>query len=259
MIGLIATDFDGTIHHVESVPRIPKELVHWLRFAQSSGTKWAICSGRQLNEEFASELRPLNGDPMPDFIVTVEREIHLRHNGWYRPDEEWNSRCTAEHASLFERAEATLSEVREWIEGETDAEVYEDGWSPLNIIATSPKEADAIHRFLLKEYQEQPDLLIVRNSVYFRHGHRRFTKGTALAEIARKLGLGKDAVLAVGDHYNDLTMLDGTHAGLVAAPANAIPEVKNAVSEAGGYVAGQPYGLGTLEALRYFGNAVAQD
>jgi hydroxymethylpyrimidine pyrophosphatase-like HAD family hydrolase len=252
MIGLIATDFDGTIHHVESVPHIPKDLVHWLRFAQSSGTKWAICSGRQLNEEFAEQLRPLKGDPMPDYVVTVEREIHVRDNGWYRPDEEWNARCAADHVALFERASDLLDDVRDWVESKTRAEVYADGWSPLNIIADSPQEADKIHQRMVKEYREVPDLLVVRNSVYFRHGHRSYTKGTALGEIARKLGLKRDAVFAAGDHYNDLTMLDGTHAGLVAAPANAIAEVKQIVTKAGGYVAGQPFGLGILEALRFY-------
>ncbi|MSR64353.1 MAG: hypothetical protein EXS18_01050 [Verrucomicrobiae bacterium] len=252
MIGLIATDFDGTIHHAESVPRIPQDLVNWLRFAQSSGTRWVICSGRQLNAEFAEELRPLNGDPMPDFVVTVEREIHVRNNGWYSPDEEWNARCASQHGELFALHRDLLDEVRDWLESKTRAQVYADDWSPLNIIASTPVEADKIHRRMVEKYQAAPDLLVVRNSVYFRHGHRGFTKGTALGEIARRLGLKKDIVFAAGDHHNDLTMLDGVHAGLVAAPANAIQEVKELVRQAGGYVAGQQFGLGTLEALRFY-------
>lgn len=252
MIGLIATDFDGTIHDVESVPHISPDFAHWLRFAQGSGTKWVICSGRQLNDELATELRPLKGDPMPDFIVTVEREIQVRRDGWYEPDTTWNARCAADHASLFTRAKDHLDEVRQWIAARGQADIYEDGWSPLNVIADTLVEADVIHRHMNKEFESVPELIVVRNSVFFRTAHHQYNKGTALAEIARRLGLKKKSVFAAGDHFNDLTMLDGKYAGMVAAPSNAIPEVKAVVSKVGGYVARQPYSLGVLEALRFF-------
>jgi hypothetical protein len=252
MIRLIATDFDGTIHDAGSVPRIAHDLVNWLRFSQSSGAKWAICSGRQLNDELAAELHPLGGDPMPDFIVTVEREIQVRNNGWYAPDTEWNSRCAAAHADLFARADTSVRKVSRWIERRDFAELYHDKWSPLNIVADSMDAADEIHAHMEKQFRAEPDLLIVRNSIYFRLAHRSFTKGTALAEIARRLGLPKSDVFAAGDQFNDLSMLDGTHAGMVAAPSNAIPLVKDVVSRAGGYVARQPYGLGVCEALQHF-------
>ncbi|MBI4028385.1 MAG: HAD hydrolase family protein [Verrucomicrobia bacterium] len=62
----------------------------------------------------------------------------------------------------------------------------------------------------------------------------------------------KRAVFAAGDNFNDLSMLDGAHAGMVAAPANAIPEVKATVLSAGGYVARRLCGHGILEALQHF-------
>jgi hypothetical protein len=37
-----------------------------------------------------------------------------------------------------------------------------------------------------------------------------------------------------------------------SCPANAIPEVQNAVRDAGGYVAKKDFGAGVREALRYF-------
>ncbi len=47
-------------------------------------------------------------------------------------------------------------------------------------------------------------------------------------------------------------MLNGRFAQYPACPANAIPEVKEAVRSAGGYVASKGYGAGVHEALRHF-------
>ena len=48
-------------------------------------------------------------------------------------------------------------------------------------------------------------------------------------------------------------MLDGTHAGCVACPANSVDAVKNAVVSAGGYVAQGECSYGIVEALQHFG------
>jgi hydroxymethylpyrimidine pyrophosphatase-like HAD family hydrolase len=49
------------------------------------------------------------------------------------------------------------------------------------------------------------------------------TKGTALAEWARGLGLPREAVMAVGDNHNDREML--SFAGTGVAMANSVPEL----------------------------------
>ena len=51
------------------------------------------------------------------------------------------------------------------------------------------------------------------------------TKGTALAEVMRRRGVPKSAVLAVGDYYNDLGLFDA--AGVAVAMANAPEEVRD--------------------------------
>ena len=54
-------------------------------------------------------------------------------------------------------------------------------------------------------------------------------------------------------------MLDGRFAKYPACPANAIPEVKEAVRSAGGYVASKNHGAGVHEALAYLvGNPKSQ-
>ena len=55
------------------------------------------------------------------------------------------------------------------------------------------------------------------------------TKASALARLCARLGLDRAAVVAVGDHLNDLPMLDW--AGRSVAVANAHPDVLAAVDE----------------------------
>ena len=50
------------------------------------------------------------------------------------------------------------------------------------------------------------------------------TKGHALAWRAEQLGLGRDEVMAVGDNFNDLEMLE--YAGTPVVMANAVEGLK---------------------------------
>ena len=55
------------------------------------------------------------------------------------------------------------------------------------------------------------------------------SKGTALAQLAARLGIAREQVIAIGDHENDLSMIEW--AGLGLAMGNAIPEAR-AVADA---------------------------
>ena len=67
-----------------------------------------------------------------------------------------------------------------------------------------------------------------------------------------RLGVTREHVFAAGDHLNDLPMLDGKFAACVAAPDNAVPEVKETVRRQRGYVSHQPWGHGVARALEFF-------
>jgi hydroxymethylpyrimidine pyrophosphatase-like HAD family hydrolase len=95
-------------------------------------------------------------------------------------------------------------------------------------------------------------LTVVRNDVYARFSHIGYNKGTALAELTRRLGLDRRRVFAAGDHLNDLPMLSTQYAQFLAAPANAVPAVQEAVLRQGGYVSAAPHGTGIAEAIRHY-------
>lgn len=249
MIRLISTDFDGTIYDGSATDPVDRGLVEYLDEARAGGAMWVINTGR-LCPDVLQILSSVGLESAPDFIVSVERNIHRRTGSSYEEHSSWNRACRDDHAALFEAAKPGVGRIRRRIEAELDAVLYQDEWSPLSIIAKSPEDADTIHRWTLEECARVADLRIVRNTQYFRFGHAGYSKGTALGEIARLLELKPQEVFAAGDHYNDLPMLDGTHARHVAAPSNAIPEVKAAVRGAGGHVSRHPCGRGVLDALR---------
>jgi hydroxymethylpyrimidine pyrophosphatase-like HAD family hydrolase len=188
----------------------------------------------------------------PDYLVVVEREIHRQHNSQYIGLEEWNGQCTRTHAQLFALLEPVLPKVISWINEHFDASIFEDAYSPLCLIARDNHQMDAIHAYLDDFCRTIPDLTVVRNDVYARFSHRAFNKGSALGEIARRLGLRAGDVFAIGDHLNDLPMLSSQYAAFLAAPANAVPPVKEAVRREGGFISSRTHGHGVTEAIKYY-------
>ena len=250
-IKLISTDFDGTLFAEFENPPVPQELQQLIGDLQARGAKWVINTGRDMSS-LMETLGRAGIEIEPDYLVLVEREIHLHQDSSYLALEEWNSACVAAHRDVFARVRADLPQIVAWINSRFHVRIYEDAYSPFCLIAGNNGEADIIDRFLTDYCQTVPDLTLVRNDVYARFSHVAYNKGTALAEVSRRLGIGPAEVFAAGDHLNDLTMLSREHAHLLAAPANAIDAVKNTVREQQGFVSQLPHGNGVAEAIRHY-------
>ncbi|MCX7723423.1 MAG: HAD hydrolase family protein [Verrucomicrobiae bacterium] len=250
-IKLISTDFDGTLFAEFENPPIPVRLQQLLAQLQSRGAKWVVNTGRDMSG-LMEALGRANASVQPDFIVLVEREIYVRDGAKFVPHASWNDKCTRLHQELFERIRPDVPRLADWITSRFKATVYQDPYSPLCLLAGNNGDADQIYEFLDQYARTVPGLTVVRNDVYARFSHEAFSKGTALAEIARLLGLRPEQVFAVGDHLNDLPMLKLEHARWLAAPANAIAQVKQAVAAQNGYIASMPHGNGVAEALEFY-------
>ena len=250
-IKLISTDFDGTLFAEFENPPIPQELVELIRDLQSRGAKWVINTGRDMSS-LMEALGRAGVAVEPDFLVLVEREIHQHDGSQYVAVEDWNSACELRHAELFARLRTDLPRLVAWINDRFHTRIYEDPYSPFCLIAGDNGDMDVIHRYLEDYCQTMPSLSLVRNDVYARFSHAAYNKGTALVELSRRLGVPCQEVLAIGDHLNDLPMLSRRCAALLAAPANAVPEVKAAVLHQGGYVSPWPRGKGVSDAIKYY-------
>jgi HAD superfamily hydrolase (TIGR01484 family) len=250
-IKLISTDFDGTLFAESDTPPIPAQLIELISRLQSHGAKWVINTGRDMSSLLES-LGQSHIHAQPDYLVLVEREIHKRCGSRYVSVAGWNDRCSREQAELFRRVRVDIPELVEWVHRRFEVNLYEDAFSPLCVIAANNGDMDEIHGRLEEYCLAVPELMVVRNDVYARFSHRAYNKGTALAEITRILKLSREQVFAVGDHLNDLPMLSKAHAEFIAAPANAVREVRDSVRQQGGFVCRLSGGKGVCEALEFF-------
>jgi hydroxymethylpyrimidine pyrophosphatase-like HAD family hydrolase len=248
---IVSTDFDGTLFAEFENPPIPHRLQRLLAELQGKGVKWVINTGRDMSS-LMEALGRSGIEVEPDYLVLVEREIYLHQESVYVALEPWNSACGKAHEELFSRIRPDLPRIIDWINTHFHARLYEDPYSPFCMIAGSNGDADVIHRFLDDYCRSVPHLTVVRNDIYARFSHAAYNKGTALAELARRLPCGPRQICAIGDHLNDLPMLSTAHAALLAAPANAIESVKAHVRSQRGYVSPMSHGEGVADALEHF-------
>jgi Cof subfamily protein (haloacid dehalogenase superfamily) len=87
---------------------------------------------------------------------------------------------------------------------------------------------------------------VLSGSIHFELVPAGVSKATGLKRVAAHLGVGLESVLAIGDHMNDIAMLQT--AGMGAAVANATPAVRQAAR----FVSAGDAGLGVAEILERF-------
>lgn len=247
-IQLISTDFDGTIFAEFENPCISPKLIEIIADLQSRGAKWVINTGRDMSG-LMEALGRAEIPVQPDFLVLVEREIHCHDGICYVGLEQWNTACTRSHNELFTRIVPDLPRLTEWINSRFRATLYQDAFSPFCLIAGNNGDAEVIIEYLNDYCRTVPDLTVVRNDVYARFSHSAYNKGTALAELTRRLGLKCEQVFAAGDHWNDVPMLSREFACWLASPSNAIEPVKSLVRKQGGLVSQLSHGNGVAEVL----------
>jgi HAD superfamily hydrolase (TIGR01484 family) len=247
-IKLISTDFDGTLFAEFENPPIPEKLQKIIGDLQAQGVKWVINTGRDMSG-LMEALGRARISVEPDYLVLVEREIHCHDGVRFVGLEQWNSDCTRSHEQLFTRIIPDLPRITEWINQRFHATVYEDTFSPFCLIAGNRTDAETINKYLEEYCARVPDLTVVRNDVYSRFSHADYHKGSALAELTRRLKLTPAEVFAAGDHWNDLPMLSRRYAHWLASPSNAIDPVKAQVREQGGHISELHCGFGVAEGL----------
>jgi hypothetical protein len=250
-IRLISTDFDGTLFAEFENPPVPLKLQALIGRLQRDGAKWVINTGRDLSS-LMEALGHAHLSVKPDFLVLVEREIYVHENSEYVEFPDWNRACSLAHTELFRQVRADLPHLTAWVHARFNATIYEDSYSPFCFIAGKNEDAEIIHEFLDGYCRKIPYLTVVRNDVYARLSHQAYNKGSALGEIARRLGFTHQHTFAAGDHLNDLPMLCSTRARCLVAPGNAIDAVKSAVRRQNGFVSQLSHGHGIAEGLEFF-------
>lgn len=252
-IRLLSTDFDGTLsgdpHGVRCVPALASELTA----VKQEGAIWVVNTGRSL-ESALEGVKQLGAPVSPDYILSSERHVFKPDDrgGWHDYGD-WNEICRKHHDLLFEECGLFFQEIEQLIARTEGLEMLKsvDG-VPEGLLTSSEELLDAVTREMSELPGKPSDFHYQRSNIYLRFCHRRYDKGSALAELSRLIDMPTSAILAIGDHQNDLAMLMGSVAAMVACPANAHQSVKETVLRAGGYVSTLEAGEGTAESINLY-------
>jgi HAD superfamily hydrolase (TIGR01484 family) len=251
---ILCFDFDGTLVHPESDPVFHPMLGQMIQQLRGQGAAWVINTGRSLDQTLHGLAQ--HGIYMePDFIIAQECNIYKPglFSKWADYGS-WNRQARKAHDRFVKDHQTSLNAIRERVKTQTNASFLEGDAGELGIVATTEQEMDSIVTFIDTHASQFPDIGYQRNSIYLRFSHSGYSKGTALSELARLLGLNAARCFAAGDNHNDLSMLDPRHARMIATPENGLPPVKAHVLKHGGFVATKPASEGMMEALgHYFG------
>jgi len=248
---LVCTDFDGTLTTEDPSAPLAPGFFDWLQSARKKGSvSWAVATGRSwegLREALVGHHAPL----FPEWIVTVEREIHRVKDKEAYPLEEWNRTCTEVHEALFGRHGAILERIEKEVGSHEDVTVIPDVGA-IGLVVETPDGVAHAEKMVQEILKDRPEILTVRNGPYFRFAHADYHKGSCLGHVQTLLDLGPGSTFVAGDNLNDLSMLTRRYGHYLACPSNSHPEVLAQVGREGGYLAQSPGGTGIAEALNFF-------
>jgi HAD superfamily hydrolase (TIGR01484 family) len=255
MIRLLSTDFDGTLAggHPADVSVCVPSLARELKAAVNAGALWAVNTGRPLDAALDG-IQKLGAPVTPHYILTSERHVYKPdgQGGWHDYGD-WNALCREHHDLLFRESGEFFSRIEKLVERHEGVAFQQtvDG-VPGGLVASTEEGLDELMLELDALPDRPEDFHYQRSNIYLRFCHRRYDKGSALAELSRLLDMPTSGILAIGDHQNDLSMLFGNVAAMVACPANAHESVKETVRKAGGHVSSLEAGEGTAEAIHLY-------
>lgn len=259
-IKLLALDLDGTL--LDSSSRVTQENARAVRLAQQAGVQVVLCTGRNLTETrvFNAQL-----DASADWAVITNGAAVMRFSDGAQITYDGldSAMCASVRAicaefgldlclytadrlyygrdflrflgELRRRGSVALDEAAEGYEfvssnaGWDEVLAREDGRVVKAILHhLDPKEIDKIMQALEETglFELTPSIMYGGELKNVEINRKGVHKGGALKRLAAHLGFDMDAVMAIGDSDNDLTMLQ--MAGLGVAMANAAPNIRAA-------------------------------
>ncbi|QQY10799.1 MAG: HAD-IIB family hydrolase [Candidatus Xiphinematobacter sp.] len=251
-IALLCTDFDGTLIDPFFQGQCTEEFLSRLFCHQQDGGTWVINTGRSFTYTLEG-LSKFRSPVSPEYIISLEREIYRRiPSGEWKYFSEWTEAGRARHKELMLQCRESLQEIYKQALRYHGVTIVREQEAFIGLIIPEEK---TMRRFILELEdicRHFPKFSFQRNTIYLRFSHADYHKGSTLAELCRLINLSREAVLAIGDSYNDLPMLGGETASMCACPANAVAAVKQAVAHAGGFVASRTFASGVVEAMDHF-------
>jgi len=255
-IRLIATDLDGTL--IGSANDFPlylsfNEKVNELRAAHNAS--WAACTGRTFRS-FKSFFYPMRTMGLtPDYVVTGHSYIYRLTRFGYMPHVFWDIHI---HFLIWLNKWYGREAIRQWHELMTASSLgvmtVRRSKDRLWVRFDSPESARTAAQILRARITPHQHLKVFNHYREVEVHPVPFTKGLAVAELARHLNCGAEKTLTIGNGYNDLSMLQPAVAGYTGCPSNSDPEVLQIVHDNAGHVSGKRSLAGVMDILDAYTN-----
>ncbi|WAA09058.1 sugar-phosphatase [Fervidibacillus albus] len=244
MYKLIAIDIDGTLINDEH--EVTKEVFDAIQAARNKGVKVVLCTGRPIGgvQPYIEKLQ-LNREE--DFVITYNGA--LVQNTYTK---EIVSQCSLNYGDLktlyelsveldtpmhffdTERMYTPNKDISKYTIFETSmtkvplhyrtiAEIPEDIVIPKIMYIDEPERLDRTIAAIPDSIRENYSL-VKSMPFFYEILHKSVSKGNAVKQLAEKLGIKREEVMAIGDNGNDVSMIE--YAGCGIAMGNAIPELK---------------------------------
>jgi len=245
-IKLIAIDVDGTL--LNSNRELNQKVIEAIQKAVQCGIKIVLCTGRP-TPGISEYIKKLGLNKKDDYSITyngallkrtdteeiisqhelsyndflklqtaadeAEIHFHLLHNDKIITLNKNISHFTV-HESFVSKIPLLYRELNEIDEKATYSKMMMIDW---------PEVLEKGIKKLPKALWE--DYTVLRSEPHFLEFlNKKASKGTALKDLADRLNISSESVMAIGDSGNDLDMIE--YAGLGVAVGNATEEVKNA-------------------------------
>ena len=258
---LIAVDLDDTL--LDEQLNITGPVKAAVSLALAAGVKFTFATGRMFRsaKPYAEALgltiplityqgalvkNPLTGEeflyrPLPlDYAREIIAYIHTLgyHLNVYLDDRLYMERDTPEgrrYAAIAQVAPEYAGDFLQFLDRPPIKllTIAEEGLLDRLSAVLTPLYAGKVHISKSKPY-------------FLEFSHPQATKGYALQTLAESYGIKREEVIAIGDSYNDLEMLE--YAGLGVMVANARESLKAKAD----YVTGAPNGDGVAEVIEKF-------
>ena len=241
---LVAIDLDDTL--LANDLTISPQTIEAMREAERKGVTVTLATGRMFQSaaQYAKDLKldvpiityqgayirnALSGEVVFERLVPYDLSIQLledlkakqKHIQIYLNDELY-----VEQDNEYIKDYAKASNVPYIVVDDMIAEMKNSGTLPIKILVIDdPKEIQTIANQYRQDYDQQLHITISKPH-FLEITHPEATKGKAIEFLVEQKGITMEQVIAIGDSYNDLDMIE--LAGLGVAMENARPEVKEA-------------------------------
>ena len=254
VIRMLVTDLDGTL--IGSANELPAygefhAMVEHLR--ENYGMLWIACTGRTFRSFWDFFLPMRRMGILPDYVVIRHAYLFRMTAFGFLPHVRWNLRTLFDIWQEVRDGRRAIQHWQDTILGRSSGvRVLRRQTGRLSLRFDSEESAMVAADYIGKEAAAYRHLKVF---VTHRDVDVRFvpaTKGMAVSELARRLDVPREEIMAIGNGQNDISMLDGTVAAMTGCPANSEEGVRATVHRAGGHLARQRSLFGVLEVLEAY-------